>query len=135
MFANTNPIAKFLKQPLRCNSEMRFKILIYLSLPPSTVRGVSTTHPRTQRQILHNWPFPKQALFLSKKRTPQFQSHPLCNIDFHILSLHSPRPDLIISGSLLIQKMKLEINNTTTATTLFTQKATLLTNPNFYNGF
>lgn len=66
-------------------------------------------HPRTQRHVLKDWPSAQQTIFFGNKRAT---SHPFFNTDVSILFSH-----FIDSESLVIKKMKPELNNVTTATT------------------
>jgi len=128
IFTNTNNIAKFLKQPLKRNSELCSNVVYLFTCPCCQARYVGSTSRWLRHRILeHKGKSFRTGLPLSKpsfsaiREHSQHHSHPFCNTDFRILSSHSSRPDLIISESLLIQRMKPELNHTTTATTLFTQ--------------
>jgi len=127
VFNNSNTIANFLKQPTRCHSDLCSNVVYLFTCPDCQVRYVGSTSRWLRHRILeHKGRSFRTGLPLSR---PSFSairehshnhSHPFSNTDFNILATHSSRQDLIISESLLIRKMKPELNNSTTATILFT---------------
>lgn len=129
VFNNSNTIANFLKQPTRCHSDVCSNVVYLFTCPDCQVRYVGSTSRWLRHRILeHKGRSFRTGLPLSR---PSFSairehshnhSHPFSNTDFNILATHSSRQDLIISESLLIRKMKPELNNSTTATILFTNQ-------------
>jgi len=127
VFSNTNTIAKFLKQPFNYSSDLCSNVVYLFTCPSCQARYVGSTSRWLRHRISeHKGKSFRTGLPLSK---PSFSairehslqhSHPFSNTDFSILSSHSSRQDLITSESLLIKKMKPELNNITTATPLFT---------------
>jgi len=127
VFSNNNSIANFLKQPTKCHTNLCSNVVYLFTCPDCQVRYVGSTSRWLHHRILeHKGLSFRTGLPLSR---PSFSairehshkhSHPFSKTDFHILASHSSRQDLIISESLLIRKMKPELNNTITATTLFT---------------
>ncbi|XP_069970997.1 uncharacterized protein [Penaeus vannamei] len=127
VFSNTNTIAKFLKQPFNYSSDLCSNVVYLFTCPSCQARYVGSTSRWLRHRISeHKGKSFRTGLPLSK---PSFSairehslqhSHPFSNTDFSILSSHSSRQDLITSESLLIKKMKPELNNITTTTPLFT---------------
>jgi len=127
VFSNTNTIAKFMKQPMNYSSDLCSNVVYLFTCPSCQARYVGSTSRWLRHRIYeHKGKSFRTGLPLSK---PSFSairehslehSHPFSNKDFNILSSHSSRQDLITSESLLIKKMKPELNNVTTATSLFT---------------
>jgi len=118
VFTNTNNIAKFLKQPMRCNSDMCSNVVYLFTCPCCQARYVGSTSRWLRHRILeHKGKSVRTGLPLSNpsfsaiREHSQFHSHPFRNTDFSILSSHSSRLDLLISESLLIHKMNPELNN------------------------
>jgi len=127
VFSNTNTINNFLKHPKSCQSDLCSNVVYLFTCPSCQARYVGSTSRWLRHRIAeHKGKSFRTGLPLSK---PSFSairehslqhSHPFSNTDFHILTSLSSRQDLIISESLFIQKMSPELNNTSTATTLFT---------------
>lgn len=127
VFNNSNTIANFLKQPTRCHSDVCSNVVYLSTCPDCQVRYVGSTSRWLRHRILEHkgrsfrtgLPLSRPS-FLAIREHSHNHSHPFSNTDFNILATHSSRQDLIISESLLIRKMKPELNNSTTATILFT---------------
>ena len=127
VFTNTNTIAKFLKQSLNSSSDLCSNVVYLFTCPSCQARYVGSTSRWLRHRISEHrgksfrTGLPLNKPYFSAIREHLHQhSHPFCNTDFSILSTHSSRQDLITSESLLIKKMKPELNNITTATPLFT---------------
>ena len=127
VFTNTNTIGNFLKQRVNRSTDLVSNVVYLFTCPDCQARYVGSTtrwlrdrvlehkglSTRTRRQLAN-------PSFSSIREHSREHSHPFSTTDFSILTSHSSRHDLIISESLYIQRMQPELNNTATATTLFT---------------
>ena len=127
IFCNTNTIGNFLKQRTICNSDLSSNIVYLFTCLSCQAKYVGSTSrwlrdrifehrgrsTRTGRPLSH-------PSFSSVREHSQQHSHPFSSTDFSILASYSSRLDPVLAESLLIQRMKPNLNNTTTATTLFT---------------
>ena len=128
VFTNTNTIGNFLKNIPKPNPDLSSNVvyLFQCSRCPSRYVG-STTRWLSHRILEHKGKSSRTGVMLSKPSFSAIREHSLehdhhfTSEDFDILSSHSNRLDLIISESLHIQKMQPDLNNHTTATTLYTQ--------------
>ncbi|XP_069977196.1 uncharacterized protein [Penaeus vannamei] len=127
VFYNNNTVGNFLKNKEMCNSELCSNVVYLFTCPSCQARYVGSTSRWLRHRILeHKGKSIRTGLQLSKpsfsaiREHSHLHNHPFSNTDFKILTSHLNRFDLIIAESLHIQTMKPELNNTATATTLFT---------------
>ena len=128
IFSNTNTIGKFLKQKAKCNSELCSNVVYLFTCPSCQARYVGQTSRWLRDRIReHKGRSYRTNLLLSRpsfsaiREHSHLHDHPFKTTDFKILTSLTNRLDLIIAESLIIHTMKPELNNSTSATTLFTQ--------------
>ena len=127
VFTNTNTIGNFLKQRVSRNTDLVSNVVYLFTCSGCQARYVgSTTRWLRDRVLEHQGKSTRTGRplaspsFSAIREHSREHSHPFSNTDFSILTSNSSRHDLILSESLFIQRMKPELNNTATATTLFT---------------
>ena len=127
VFTNTNTIGNFLKQRVNRDTDLVSNVVYLFTCSTCQDRYVgSTTRWLRDRVLEHKGQSTRTARFLANppfsaiREHSREHSHLFSKTDFKILTSHNSRHDLIISESLYIQKMKPELNNTATATSLFT---------------
>ena len=127
VFTNNNTIGNFLKRRVNRNTDLISNVVYLFTCPSCPARYVGSTSRWLRDRVLeHKGKSTRTGRLLTNpsfsaiREHSRDHSHLFSNTDFSILSSHSNRLDLIISESLFIQKMGPELNNTATATTLFT---------------
>ena len=126
-FFNTNTIGNFLKQKAKCNPELCSNVVYLFTCPSCQARYVGQTSRWLRDRICeHKGKSIRTGLQLSRpsfsaiREHSHHHDHPFSTSDFNILTSLPNRLDLIIAESLLIHTMKPELNNSASATTLYT---------------
>ena len=127
VFYNTNTIGNFLKQKETSNSDLRSNVVYLFTCPSCHARYVGSTSRWLRHRILeHKGKSVRTGIQLSRpsfsaiREHSHLHDHPFNTDDFKILTSLPNRFDLVIAESLIISTMKPELNNTTSATPLFT---------------
>jgi len=127
VFYNSNTIGNFLKKKEKCDSELSSNVVYLFTCPSCQARYVGSTSRWLRHRILeHKGKSIRTGLQLNNpsfsaiREHSHLHNHPFSNTDFKILTSHLNRFDLIIAESLHILTMKPQLNNNSTATTLFT---------------
>ena len=128
VFTNNNTIGNFLNNAPKPNPALCSNVVYLFKCPRCLSRYVGSTSRWLAHRILeHKGKSIRTGAILGKpsfsaiRDHSQQHDHPFTSTDFDILSSHSNKLDLIISESLHINKMQPDLNNHTTATTLYTQ--------------
>ena len=128
VFVNSNTLGNFLKTSSSFPSNLMSNVVYQFTCSGCTARYVGSTSRWLLHRILeHQGKSIRTGRLLSN---PSFSSirdhshlfdHAFTSTDFQILTTCQSRSDLITSESLLIHKLQPDLNNTSTATPLFTQ--------------
>ena len=128
VFTNNNTIENFLKNKSKPNPALCSNVVYLFQCPSCQSRYVGSTSRWLKHRILeHRGRSIRTGAVLGRpsfsaiREHSQQHDHPFTSTDFEILTSHSNRLDFLISESLHINKMQPDLNNRTTATTLFTQ--------------
>ena len=127
VFTNHYSINTYLKKRENFSSDLCSYVVYMFKCPSCNTRYIgSTTRWFKHRICEHMGKSIRTGLPLSNpafsaiRQQSHTQDHPYTHNDFKILSTSPNRLDLLISESLQIHKMKPELNNSQTATQLFT---------------
>ena len=128
VFVNDNTIGNFLKPSSSLPSNLKSNVIYQFTCTSCNASYVGSTSRWLFHRILeHQGKSVRTGRFLSD---PSFSAirdhshrldHPFASTDFRILSTCNSHYDLLTSESLLINKLKPSLNNSSTATPLFTQ--------------
>ena len=125
-FKNTNTIGNFLKRKEKRISDLCSGIVYQFNCSVCHAGYVGSTTRWLKHRILeHRGRSIRTGAQLSKpshsniREHSRSTDHPYSSTDFHILSFHSNRLELLTAESMHIRRLKPELNSTTTATTLF----------------
>ena len=128
VFINNNTIGNFLKPSSPIPSNLRSNVVYLFSCSSCTARYVGSTSRWLLHRILeHKGKSVRTGRLLSHPSPSAIRDHshhfdhPFSSADFQILTTCHSRFDLVTSESLLINKLQPDLNNTASATPLFTQ--------------